>query len=55
MREEFEQLIHDFDVRPQLTPEERALLENLKEVLDVSEEIVDSDIEELKKLVKNMQ
>lgn len=55
MREEFEQLIHDFDVRPQLTPEERALLESLKEVLDVSEEIVDSDIEELKKLVKNMQ
>ncbi len=55
MREEFEDLINNFDVKPQLTHEERALLENLKEVLDVSEEIVDSDIEELKKLVKNMK
>lgn len=52
MREEFEQLISDFDERPQLTPEERSLLEKIKEVLDISEEVVDSDIEELKKLVK---
>ncbi len=52
MREEFEQLINDFDERPQLTPEERALLEDIKEVLEISEEVVDSSIEELKKRVR---
>ncbi len=52
MREEFEQLINDFDEKPQLTPAERDLLEKMKEVLDISEEVVDSDIEQLKKLLK---
>ncbi len=53
MREEFEQLINDFDAKPQLTPEERDLLESIKEVLDISEELVDTGIEDLKKLVRN--
>ena len=52
MREEFEQLINDFDVKPQLTPEERVLLEEVKEVLDISEGLIDSSIEELKKMVR---
>jgi hypothetical protein len=52
MREEFEQLINDFDEKPQLTPAERDLLEKMKEVLDISEEVVDTDIEQLKKLLK---
>lgn len=52
MREEFEQLINDFDERPQLTPAERDLLEKMKEVLDISEEVVDTDIEQLKRLLK---
>lgn len=52
MREEFEELIDDFDERPQLTAAERELLEKIREVLDISEEVVDSDIEELKKLIK---
>ena len=53
MREEFEQLVQNFDAKPQLTPEERALLENIKEVLDISEELVDTSLEDLKKMVRN--
>lgn len=53
MREEFEQLVNNFDEKPQLTPEERDLLENIKEVLDISEELVDTSIEDLKKMVRN--
>ncbi len=53
MREEFEQLIQNFDIKPQLTPQERDLLENIKEVLDISEELIDTSIEELKKMVRN--
>ena len=52
MREEFESLVNDFDPKPQLTPEERALLEDIKEVLDVSEELIDSGIEDVKKMVR---
>jgi hypothetical protein len=36
-----------------LTPAERQLLEGIKEVLDVSEGLVDTDIEEIKKMVRN--
>lgn len=53
MREEFEQMINNFDEKPQLTPQERDLLENIKEVLDISEELVDTSIEDLKKMVRN--
>jgi hypothetical protein len=52
MREEFEQQINDFDKKPQLTPEERDLLENIKEVLDISEEVIDSGMDELKKAAR---
>jgi hypothetical protein len=52
MREEFEQMVSDFDEKPQLTPQERDFLEGIKEVLDISEELVDSGMEELKKLVR---
>ena len=52
MREEFEQMIQDFDEKPQLTPAERDFLERMKEVLDISEELVDTGIENLKKTVK---
>lgn len=55
MREEFEQMINDFDEKPQLTPEERDLLEKIKEVLEISGELTDSSIEELKKIVKGQQ
>ncbi len=52
MREEFELMINDFDPKPQLTPEERELLESVKEVLDISEELIDSGIEDVKKMVR---
>ncbi len=55
MREEFEQLINEFDPKPQLTTEERALLEEIKEVLDISEGLMDTAIEDLKKLVRAQQ
>ena len=52
MREEFEQMVQDFDEKPQLTPQERDLLEGIREVLDISEGLVDTMIEELKKDVR---
>lgn len=52
MREEFEQMVQDFDEKPQLTPAERDFLEQIKEVLDISEELTDTGIENLKKTVK---
>lgn len=52
MREEFEQMVNDFDEKPQLTPAERDFLEKIKEVLDISEELVDTSIEDLKKKVR---
>lgn len=52
MREEFEQMVQDFDAKPQLTPEERNLLEGIKEVLDISEGLLDSSLEELKREVR---
>jgi hypothetical protein len=52
MREEFEQMVSDFDEKPQLTDDERLFLEKMKEVVDISEELLDASIEELKKAVR---
>jgi hypothetical protein len=52
MREEFEQMVNDFDEKPQLTAAERDFLEKIKEVLDISEELVDTGIEDLKRKVR---
>ncbi len=52
MREEFEQMVNDLDKRPYLSPEERVFLENVKEVLDISEELIDTGMDEIKKLVR---
>ncbi len=52
MREEFEQMVQDLDDKPQLTPIERDLLEKIKEVLEISEELVDTGMDELKKTVR---
>jgi hypothetical protein len=54
MREEFEQMINDLDDKPQLTVAEREFLENMKEVIDVSEEIIGSGTEELKKMIRGV-
>ena len=55
MREEFEQMVNDLDERPQLTPQERDFLENMKEVLEISEEVLDTSLEELKKMARGQQ
>lgn len=52
MREEFEQMVHDLDKRPYLSPQEREFLENVKEVLDISEELIDTSMDDLKKLAR---
>jgi hypothetical protein len=52
MREEFEQMVQDLDEKPQLTPIERDLLEKIKEVLEISEELVDTGMDELKKTIR---
>jgi hypothetical protein len=52
LREEFEQMVHDLDERPQLTPRERDFLEKLTEAFDIAEELFDSGMEELKKTVR---
>ena len=52
MREEFEQMINNLDEKPQLTVVEREFLENVKEVLDIAEELVDTGIEDLKKKIR---
>ncbi|MFZ2887103.1 MAG: cohesin domain-containing protein [Minisyncoccia bacterium] len=52
MREEFEQMVNDYDIKPQLSPQERDFLEKIKEVLDLSEELIDTGIEDLKKKMR---
>jgi hypothetical protein len=52
MREEFEQMVQDLDEKPQLTPTERELLEKIKEVLEVSEELIDTGMDDLKKTIR---
>ncbi len=55
MREEFEQMIRDLDERPQLTPAEREFLENSKEVLDISEDQINTGVAELKLMIRGQQ
>lgn len=52
MREEFEHLVNEFDPKPQLTAQERNLLEEIKGVLDQAEEVLDSGFDELKKAIR---
>lgn len=52
MREEFEHMVDKLSPQPQLTPQERDFLEEIKEALDISEEVVDSSMEELKKTIR---
>lgn len=52
MREEIEEQINALDKKPQLTPEEREVLEKLREVLDISEELIAVEIEDVRKLAK---
>jgi hypothetical protein len=55
MREEFEQMVDALDEQPQLTPKERDFLEQVKEVLEISEEVLDTALEDLKKMARGQQ
>jgi len=50
--EELEDQVNALDKKPQLTPEERNFIEKMREVLDISEEIIDTEIEDLRKITK---
>jgi hypothetical protein len=52
MREEFEEMVTTLNNRPYPTAEERDFLEKIKEVLDLSEEVVDTGMENLKKFAQ---
>jgi hypothetical protein len=49
MREEFEEMVTTLDKRPYPTAEEREFLEKIKEVLDLSEEVIDTGMDNIKK------
>jgi hypothetical protein len=52
MREQFEDMVKNLDARPQLTPEEREFWEETKEVLDISEDQINSGIADLKRMIR---
>jgi hypothetical protein len=51
LREEAEEQVQGLDNKPQLSADERQLVENLKEVMDLSEEILDSEIDNLRRTI----
>ncbi len=52
LREEIEEKVLALSHKPNMTDNERKILESLKEALDISEELLDKEIEDVRKLVK---
>jgi hypothetical protein len=52
LRDEIEEKVLSLAHKPNITDAERALLEGLKDALDISEELLDKEIEDVRKLVK---
>ena len=52
LREEIEEKILSLSHKPNMTDNERQILEGLKDALNVSEELLDKEIEDVRKLVK---
>ena len=52
LREEIEEKILLLSHKPNMTDNERQILEGLKNALDISEELLDKEIEDVRKLVK---
>ncbi len=52
LREELEEKILTLSHKPNMTDTERQTLQSLKEALDISEELLDKEIEDVRKLVK---
>jgi hypothetical protein len=52
LRDEIEEKVLDLSHKPNITDNERNILEGLKDALDISEELIDKEIEDVRKLLK---
>jgi hypothetical protein len=52
LRDEIEEKVLELSHKPNMTDAERNILEGLKDALDVSEELIDKEIEDVRKLLK---
>jgi len=52
LRDEMEERVLDLSHKPNMTDNERNILEGLKDALDISEELIDKEIEDVRKLLK---
>lgn len=52
LRDEIEEKVLELSHKPNMTDSERNVLEELKDALDVSEELIDKEIEDVRKLLK---
>jgi len=52
LRDEVEEKVTELSHKPNMTDMERNILESLKDALDISEELIDKEIEDVRKLLK---
>jgi hypothetical protein len=52
LRDEIEEKVLELSHKPNMTDNERMILEGLKDALDVSEELLDKEVEDVRKLLK---
>jgi hypothetical protein len=52
LRDEVEEQVHTLSNKPNFTDTEREILEKVKDALDMSEEILDKEVEDIKKLLR---
>jgi hypothetical protein len=52
LRDEIEEKVLELSHKPNMTDNERNILESLKDALDISEELIDKEIEDVRKLLK---
>lgn len=52
LRDEMEEKVLELSHKPNMTDNERQILEGLKDALDISEELIDKEIEDVRKLLK---
>ena len=52
LRDEIEEKVLELSHKPNMTDNERTILEGLKDALDISEELIDKEIEDVRKLLK---
>ncbi len=52
LRDEIEEKVLELSHKPNMTDNERNILEGLKDALDISEELIDKEVEDVRKLLK---